>query len=354
MPSVGALIVNYNGGAKLLACVDALAAQTVPISSSVVVDNGSTDGSLDDVRLAAPHVHVVALGSNRGLPAARNIGLKALGTDLALSVDGDVYLAPDCTERLIEAHLQHDATVVCPRVMLLPGREQIQCDGGSIYFLGTLTLRHTLHHAPETPAVGAFVGACIGACVLLHRERVLDAGGFDERFFFYFEDLEFCLRLRGRGRRVYCDPTAVAYHDRGRGTPGLSFRGKGAYPVRRAYLTMRHRWLAMLVHYRARTLLVLAPALLAYELASVGLPLLRGWTGAWVRSWLWLIRNGREIRALRRAAQRARTTGDGEILDGGRIPLAPGLVRSPIGRASVTVLSAAFEAYWRLARRVIA
>lgn len=352
-PSVGAFVVNFNGGDKILACLEALTTQTVPLDRIVVVDNGSTDGSLERVRQRFPAAHIIALGSNRGLPVARNTALQALDTVYAMSVDSDVYLAPDCTERLLEAQRAHDATVVCPRVVLMPGRVQIQCDGASAYFLGTMTLRHAFRRVDEAPPVGSFVGAAIGACLFLHRQRVLDAGGFDERFFFYFEDLEFCVRLRGRGLLVYCEPAAMAYHDRGRGTPGLSFRGIGTYPVRRAYLTMRHRWLVILVHYRLRTLIVLFPALVAYEFASVALSVMRGWLGAWARAWLWLLQHQREIRAWRRGVQRARMVGDADLLEGGQIPLAAGVIRSRTSQTAVNALSAVFDAYWRVAKRIL-
>jgi GT2 family glycosyltransferase len=197
------------------------------------------------------------------------------------------------------------------------------------------------------------VGASIGACNLVDRKRVLEAGGFDEIYFFYFEDLEIALRLRAAGHRIVCEPAALVFHDRGAGTPGLSFRGTGSYPERRIALSMRHRLLTILIHYQLRTLLLLLPALIVYELASLVLAVSRGWGGAWCRAWLWQFRNAGLIRERRRRARRARVRSDRELLCGGALPLAPGLTRARLAGSAIAILSRVLDVYWRLVRRLL-
>jgi GT2 family glycosyltransferase len=353
-PTIGAVVVNFNGGAKVEQCVLHLATQTFPLKKVLVVDNGSTDDSLERIGSAFPDVEILELGRNTGISIARNAGMNVLETDLVLSVDADVYLAADCAERMAAALESTNATVVCPRILLLPGASIVQCDGATLHFLGTLGLRHGFRPEGELPREGSYVNGCIGACLLFRRAAVVDAGGFDELFHFYFEDLEFSLRMRSRGHLVYCEPAAVARHDRGSGIAGLSFRGAGKYPVRRAYYSMRHRWLSMLIHFRSRTLIVLTPALVLYEAATVVLSIIRGWLPAWASGWWWLMRHGKEIRERRQRARRARVLTDRDLLEGGPIPLAPGLFQSLIARSLVNVLTMLFNGYWRLVRSVIA
>lgn len=352
-PAVDAVVVNYNGARTLGRCLRALCEQTRPPRAIVVVDNGSTDGSLEELRQRVPAIRLVELGENRGIAAARNAGLAVTRSELVLSVDADVYLSPDALERMLDAQVRHGAALVCPRIVLLPGATQVQCDGAALHFLGTLALRHAWHPLATTSDGAASVGACIGACMLLRRTDLLEAGGFDELFFFYFEDQELCLRLRSRGRRIFCETAAVALHDRGEGTPGLSFRGQGSYPRRRAYLSMRHRWLCILIHYRPRTLVLLAPALAAYELCVVAMAGIRGWLPEWLASWRWLVRHAGTIRERRRRAAAGRVVGDGEILAGGPVPLAPGVLTSRIARVLADGASAGLDAYWRSVRRWI-
>ena len=190
--------------------------------------------------------------------------------------------------------------------------------------------------------------------MLVTRQDVLDAGGFDELYFFYFEDLEFCIRLRALGHRFLCEPRALAFHDRGEGTVGLSFRGTEKYPKRRIYLTLRHRWLTLLIHYRMRTLLVLMPALLMYEAAGLTLVLFRGWTIQWLRAVCWVIGKCPEMLRRRRSQQARRKIDDKALLCAGILPLAPGLLHSRLGNWAVCMVTGALDRYWKLARYLIA
>ena len=352
-PSVSAVVINYNGGDRTLRCLDALTRQTTPLDQVVVVDNGSEDGSPGRIRDRFAEVEVIELGENRGLPAARNVGLDAIRSDLVLLVDSDIYLEPDALHRLVSAQTETGATVVCPRIRLIPERDVVQADGAAAHFVGTMVLRHAYTDVDEAPAERADVGGCIGACYLADRQRVLDAGGFDETYFFYFEDLEFMLRLASYGHDFVCEPGALVFHDRGTGTSGLSFRGSGAYPLRRAYLSMRHRWLTILIHYRLRTLLFLLPALTLYEVAVFAFALSRGWIVPWMKAWWWQVRNLPLIVRRRRSVQRSRARRDRDLLVGGPLPLAPGVIRAPLADAAVSALSSVLNAYWRVARHAI-
>jgi GT2 family glycosyltransferase len=213
-----------------------------------------------------------------------------------------------------------------------------------------MTLRHGFTPVDRTPPARAIVPGCSGGTMLLDRAKVLAAGGFDEAYFFYFEDLEFLLRLRTSGHQFVCEERAVVWHDRGVGTVGLSFRGRESYPARRAELVMRNRLLTVFLHYRARTLLVLTPALLAYEAATLCLAVTRGWTAGWLRAWAWQATNRQVILGKRRANAARRVRADRDVLSGGPLPLADGLLQSSAARGAVAVFSGALNAYWRLTR----
>lgn len=352
-PSVSAVVINYNGGERTLRCLHALSRQTCPPERIVVVDNGSEDGSPERIRALLPQVEIIEVGENRGLPAARNIGLEAVGSDFVLLADSDVYLEPDTLAVLLGARAETGATVICPRIRLLPEQDVVQCDGATPHFIGTMTLRHGYRPVNELPVARTPVPGCIGACYLLDRRRVLDAGGFDEAYFIYFEDLEFMLRLTAYGHDFVCEPAALVFHERAAGTVGLSFRGTGAYPPRRAYLHMRNRWLTILMHYRLRTLLLLLPVLAPYELVVVVFAVSRGWIVQWLQGWSWLIRNLPIILRRRRVTQRTRVRNDRDLLVGGPLPLTPGLIRAPALAAGVSALSAVLNAYWRVVRHVV-
>jgi GT2 family glycosyltransferase len=351
---ITAVIPSYNGGERLLRTIEALEQQTLPLAEVIVVDDGSNDGSVACVAERFPDVGVLRLAANAGPSVARNAGLRRAATDLVLLVDHDIYLEPDCLERLAGAHRRWEAIAACPRIRLHPERDVVQADGAEPHFVGTLALRNGFRRVGDRPPSDtAFVGAVPSGCLLVQRAPVLEAGGFDPLIFFYFEDLELSVRLRALGHRFVVVPSAEAYHDRGAGTVGLAFRGQGSYPARRLHLTLRHRLLILLVHYRARTLLVLGPALLLYELASLALALARRLGGEWLRAWVWQFQHASEILERRQRIQRARVCPDHEILVGGPLPLAPGVVRSRVVRTVVDGLSRGLDAYWRVARHLI-
>lgn len=350
---VTAIVINFNGGNKLLNCVDALAKQTVALCEIIIVDNGSTDDSLIAVEQRYPDVRMMRLGENRGLPAARNAGLAAAHSHYVVLLDNDIYLRLDCTESLLRAQQAMQATVTCPRIILLPEGNRVQTDGAENHFLGVMSLRH-----PATPIESAReerveVNSAIGACYFLDRQSVLDAGSFDALYFFYLEDLEFSLRLRGLGHRFVFESRAIALHDRGSGTLGLSFRGTGDYPLRRAYLTMRNRLMTMLIHYRWRTLIILSPALLLYEMANLAYCLRRGWIAEWARAWGWLWCHCGKIAKRRQRMRRLRKVADTDILSGGCIPYSEGLLQSRLQRALADSLSTLLNGYWRLVIRLL-
>jgi len=357
-PSVGAVVTNYNGGQAVIDCLTALQGSASPLSEIVAVDNASTDGSPERISETAPGVTLLRLEENRGPCNARNRGLRELSTDLALFVDDDIFLASDALTLMVEAYSRSKALAVCPRILLFPETDIIHADGIAPHFLGNLSLRHGFspaHEHPSLPASPLFVvvkGAPT-ACFLIDRVAAINVGGFDEMYFFYFEDLEFNMRLRILGHDIVCAQRAVVYHNRGLGTPELSFRGKGDYPVNRFYLSTRNRLMTIWTYYRRSTLFVLAPPLLVYEFATIIFAIRNGFWLAWLRAWKWQVRNKGLIGQKRALKQAARKRSDGELLAGGPIPLAPGLITGRAVTAGVSLLSSLLNMYWRCVRPIL-
>lgn len=346
---LSAVVVNYNGGARLLSCVRSIHDHGTGVSEVILVDNGSQDGSVEEIVAAFPNTIVIRLNENPGPSAARNRGLEAACNRLVLLADADTRLTDGAVPELLGALQTTGAAIVCPRLVFAPEECTVQCDGAAPHFVGTLILRNADTAVNEGQAPYS-VDGIISTFLLVDREAALSAGGFNETFFFYFEDLEFGLRMRLLGHKITCAPRAVVLHDRGTGYSGLSFRGSGAYPRHRAYLSMRNRLLTIAICFHWRTILVIAPALVVYELATVTLALARGWLPQWAGSWGWLLTNRRHISRMRHAVQSQRQLNDGAVLISGPLPLASGLVRSRVLAALITALSSCLAVYWRVVR----
>ena len=349
-PPVTAIIVNFNGGPRTLRCIDALTHQAHPVRDIVVVDNASTDGSVEEIGAKFPEIGILRQAENLGLSKARNIGLHFAKTPLVLSVDSDVYLRPDALGSMLAARAASGAAVVCPRIILYPDRTIIQCEGADPHYTGTFSLRNA-YSTDLTDARGPVpVGGATGSCLLLDRSAALEAGGFNELYFFYHEDLEFSLRMRALGLDIVCAPAAIVDHDQGEGTPGLSFRGRGEYPAHRAYLSMRNRLITIGIHYRLRSIMILLPPLLLYEVGTFGMAIVRGWFPQYWRAWSDLIAERHVVMAHRRVMRTKRTRSDRELFTADDLAFGPGVMRRGPERMIATLIVWLMRAYWRLAR----
>jgi GT2 family glycosyltransferase len=210
-PSVAVVIPNWNGRRWLPGCLESLAAQTLAPSETIVVDNGSTDGSLE-LLAEQPGVRVIALGRNTGFAFAANRGVEAAQSELVALVNTDVVLEPDWLERMAAALVADPAAASAACKMVDLDDPTLLYDTGDVLRRdGACEQRGRFERDDgRFDAPGEVFGACAGAAVY-RREVFLDAGGFDERFWTYLEDVDLALRLRLAGWGCRYEP-AVARH----------------------------------------------------------------------------------------------------------------------------------------------
>jgi len=207
----------------------------------VVVDNGSTDGTAEAVRAAAPRADVVVLQPNRGSSGARNAGARAAKGRWLLLCDDDVEVPPEALRSLWEARVS--GACVVPQVRDLRGA--LQNALVARWHLGDLKL-------VELPAPIAEVVYPMSACLLLERELYWAAGGFDERFQpNCYEDPAFGFSLREVGARTRMVPQAtVTHHVHGGSTPEEQEQRALEHKDRYTQLIYKNRWLFNLLVLR--------------------------------------------------------------------------------------------------------
>ncbi len=209
---VAVIVPNWNGRRWLAQCLQALSEQTRPPAEILVVDNGSTDGSLSLTGECRLPVTAIALDRNTGFAYAANRGIEAARTDAVALVNTDVVLARDWIERLLSA-LERDcglAAVACKMVQM--GDERRLYDTGDFLRRDGVCEQRGRFELDDGgfDTAGEVFAPCAGAAVY-RRDAVLAAGGFDERLFSYLEDVDLGLRLRLAGWRCAYEP-AVAVH----------------------------------------------------------------------------------------------------------------------------------------------
>ncbi|HEY7923892.1 MAG TPA: glycosyltransferase family 2 protein [Vicinamibacteria bacterium] len=219
MPEVSTIVVTYNALPWL-----EQALESVPGTEVVVVDHGSTDGTLELVRDRFPEA-VVVEQENKGFGAGNNAGMRAASGRWYLLLNSDAWLAPGSLDALVGFAESHpDAAVVGPRLRNPDGSLQRSVRGfPTVWRIATeyLFLRKL---APRSRALNAFYAGgfdhesareaefLMGSCLLVRREAVEAVGGFDERYFMFSEETDWCYRFREAGWKTWFFPGAEAVH----------------------------------------------------------------------------------------------------------------------------------------------
>lgn len=209
------IIPNYNGIKYLKDCLDSLLACKNRDFAIIVVDNGSTDGSLQEFEsnYKASDISMIALPENLGFAPAVNIGIEAAGTDYVLLLNNDVTVDADFVTKLEEAIERDDRYFSVSAKMLdmhnpdlLDGTGDYYCALGWAFACG----KGKNHSEARTKACKVF-SACAGAAIY-RRELLLEVGGFDANHFAYLEDVDLGYRARINGYVNMYEPEAVCLH----------------------------------------------------------------------------------------------------------------------------------------------
>jgi len=218
-PAIAAVVLNYNTPDDTLLAVLSLRASRRPLDQLIVVDNGSGEDCQRALSPLRDRVRYIRSPGNVGFSAGCNIGIRAAldaGADMVLLVNSDAVLAPDAIERLEHAlAADPEAGLVSPLVVSRaePG---IVGSAGIAYSTATGRMKHDgFGGRTEDLCEGpARIVDVVSGCVMLIRRSVFGGVGlFDERYFYSFEDIEFCLRARRAGHRILLVPQALAYHE---------------------------------------------------------------------------------------------------------------------------------------------
>ncbi len=237
-PRWSAVVVNYEVGAQLVACVRSLLADASAGGPPevVVVDNGSTDGSVDQLMAAVPDVPVLRPGTNLGYAAAANRGISATTAPVVAVCNPDVELGPGTAAALLarfdtEADLGALGPVVRNRDgSVYPSARSVPSVGDAVGhgLLGLVrpTNRFTRRYReldadPSRARDSDFVS---GAAIWLRRAALDTVGGWDEGYFMYVEDVDLCWRLRRAGWRVAYEPGGSVVHVQGSSTARHPYR----------------------------------------------------------------------------------------------------------------------------------
>lgn len=283
VPAVAAIILNWNRRDDTLACLGSLQDIDYQNLQVILVDNGSTDGTVAAVRQRFPDVEIIQNDANLGYAAGCNVALREIlrrEIDYVLLLNNDTVVAHNMLNRLVAvAEASPEAGMLGPTIWHFDTPERLWAGGQRVR---PITLSGQPPHGDPHGAQPYEVGYIFGCGLLLRRQLLEDVGLFDERFFMYYEDQDLCLRARNHGYRLLIVPAAKMWHKVSASTGGAGTPLNKYYLARSSVLfyakhTPRLLW-PLIVLYRSGSAMRTVGRALRHRQLDVAKSYLRGLT----------------------------------------------------------------------------
>lgn len=334
-PLVSILIVNWNGKALLGDCLTSVTSQTYRNYEILVVDNDSTDGSVEYIESKFPSVRIIRNSQNEGFARACNKGMVCSRGEYIAVLNSDMELDRHWLEELTKPLQNKNVAATTAKALFFDDREKINYAGGAVNFLGFAFPKHfkesndiDLEHETTEYVAGGL--SCL-------RRKVLDKVGlFDEDFFMYFEDVDLSYRITAAGYKLGLAPKAIVYHK-------ADFKKMKD----KFYHIEKNRLRFLIKNYSLRTLLLITPAFFITEIGVLLYSLFGGWFHKKVYSYLDILMSLPKLIRQRRHSQKIRRSKDGQIMAGFTGAIRYEEIANPL---LDNVLNPALDFYWRMIR----
>jgi len=211
---VAVLIVTYNSAPFLRDCLNSIAEQAYKDFETIIIDNGSTDGSAELVEREFPWVRVIRNSENLGFARGVNVGLqKCLDRDYVVLLNPDTRVDSNWLAELVRVADGDDRIGVCTSLVFSYDGREIAHSGGCILNLPLGIMggyRPNEEQLRERRPFKVFYAS--GSSIIIRSQLLREIGLFDQSYFAYYEDVDLCWRALLRGYRIVCNPRSIAYH----------------------------------------------------------------------------------------------------------------------------------------------
>lgn len=223
-PKIYIILLNWNGFPDTLECLESLKKIDYPNFEVIVVDNNSTG---DDVNIIKEKFgdfvkELIVSKDNLGFSGGNNLGIEYSlneGADFILLLNNDTIVEPDFLSKLLDVFINKDSVgISAPQINYYNTPEIVWTVGGKISKLRGSGFAYSDKNESEIDKNEKFVTFASGCCLLIKREVFEKVGLFDEKFFLYVEDTDFCYRSHKAGYKIIVSPNSKIYHKVGRST----------------------------------------------------------------------------------------------------------------------------------------
>ena len=214
--SVNIFVLNWNGKDLTLDCLNSLKKITYPNTHVIVIDNGSTDGSVDAISNQFYDYEIIELEENLGFSKGNNAGFKLVKrkADYTIFLNNDTIVDANFVEPLInEMEVNSSVKQSAPKIYYADQRDLIWFAGGKIS-LWNGYIRHIGIRKKDSPLFSKLseIDYATGCCVCMRTEDFESIGMFDESFFMYGEDVDLSVRFRKQGGQIFFVPESIIWH----------------------------------------------------------------------------------------------------------------------------------------------
>jgi GT2 family glycosyltransferase len=343
---VSIILLSYNSKDDLSECIPSIKAQTYENYEIILVDNASTDGSVDFIRKNYPTIKLVETGKNLGYPAGNNVGFGVAKGEYIVVVNPDIVADPKWLEELVKPFDEDPSiSATTSKVLLYSQKDMINTCANTSHYTG-LTFCRGLYK-PADKFENYETVAAISGCSFAIRSSLLNSiSGFDPDFFLYQEDADLSWRIRFAGGRIVYVPTSVIYHK-------FTF---SIAPWKEFYLE-RNRYLILLKNLNSKTLILLSPSLIATELVTIGHALLSGpkHIKNKVSAYWWIIKNYEIVLKKRREILNNKKISDREFFEllDWRIPFEQAVPYQIISIIAEIIFNSFYRIYFKIVKEII-
>lgn len=247
-PAVAILIINWNGYALTKDCLESLKALDYGNFKTVLVDNGSVDGSGEKLKNEFPEIELLPSPENLGFTGGNNLGIQwALDHifDYVLLLNNDTVVEPGFLDPLVSFLEQNpDYGAVQPKIMLEAERDKIWNAGGGYFKWLEMTWSVGIGKIDDGQFDQEKDTPWITGCAMLIRSAIIrEAGMLDSRFFAYYEDVEWSFRIKKQGYRLRYFPQSKIFHVAGGSSKKIKTKEGIVPPIIHYYRTRNHLFL---------------------------------------------------------------------------------------------------------------
>lgn len=209
------IILNYNGYADTINCINSVKKSSCHKMKILIIDNGSQDESEKKIRETFPELEVIQTGKNLGFAGGNNIGIRRAmgeGADYICILNNDVVVSEDMLSILLNS-LQQDARRVVGPVTMMWNTETIHSTGMKInFYTGTADIINLWKEYCDIDKQDLYCDYLEGTCLMFSKEFVEEVGMIPEVYFLYYEETEWCCKAKRKGFDVVCIPSAQLWH----------------------------------------------------------------------------------------------------------------------------------------------